>query len=104
MNRAMMIQRIFASIMGVATVTIGILKFLSIVNIPTLDALIHIITGIIFIAGAWMQKGKHVRMTNLYLGAFYILFGIIGNFNWPHIIAGIISVVISLAFRTSKAI
>src|SRR5436190_1046621 len=104
MNKTMMIQRIFASIIGAATVTIGILKFVSIINIPTLDALIHIITGIIFIAGAWMQKGKYIRITNLCLGAFYILFGIIGNFNWPHIIAGIISVVISLAFRTSKAI
>ncbi len=100
----MIIQRIWASVIGVASIIIGILKFLSIVNIPATDALIHIITGIIFIAGAWIQKGKYVRITNLCLGIIYILFGLLGGFNWPHIIAGIISVIISLTFKTGKAV
>jgi hypothetical protein len=100
----MNIQRIFATLIGIVTIIIGTLKFLSIVNIPTSDALIHIITGIIFIGGAWIQHGKYVIITNLLLGIFYISFGITGNFNWPHIIAGIISVAIGLLFRTSKPI
>jgi hypothetical protein len=71
------------------------IKFLSIVPIPTLDALIHLITGAIFIAGAWINKGQYVGKTNRWLGIFYIVFGAIGV-NWAHIIAGIISVTVSL--------
>ena len=53
------------------------------------------ITGAIFITGAWIQKGQYVRKTNLGLGAFYIVFGVIG-LNLPHIIAGIVSLLIGL--------
>jgi len=45
------------------------------VHIPTLDALIHIITGIM---GAWVNKGTYVSRTNRWLGIFYIDFGAIG--------------------------
>src|SRR5205809_5319852 len=58
------IQRTWASLIGVASSTIGILKFGSIVHIPTLDAVVHIITGVIFIAGAWINKGQYVGRTN----------------------------------------
>lgn len=95
----MVIQRAWASIIGLASATIGVLRILSIVNIPLRDALIHIATGVIFIAGAWLKRGIYVRLANFFLGVFYILFGIIGGFNWPHIIAGAVSVVISVAFR-----
>jgi hypothetical protein len=103
-NKTKITQQIWATLIGAASTIIGILKFLSIVNIPSTDALIHIITGATFIGGAWIQKGKYVMITNLLLGVFYIFFGIIASLNWPHIIAGIISVLISLLFRTSKAI
>lgn len=89
------IQRTWASVIGFASTFIGILKFASIVHIPALDALIHIITGIIFIAGAWVNEGQYVSTTNRLLGIFYILFGAIGV-NWAHIITGIVSVLISL--------
>jgi hypothetical protein len=91
----MIIQRTWASVIGVASTTIGILKFSSIVHIPTLDALIHIITGAIFIAGAWINKGQYVSRTNRWLGIFYIVFGAIGV-NWAHIVAGIVSILIGL--------
>jgi hypothetical protein len=87
-------QRAWASVIGFASTIIGILKFASIVHIPTLDALIHIVTGIIFIAGAWINKGQHVSKTNRWLGIFYIVFGTIGG-NWAHITAGIVSLIIS---------
>jgi hypothetical protein len=48
-----------------------------------------------FIAGAWVNKGQYVRKTNRWLGIFYIVFGVI-DVNWAHIIAGIVSVMISL--------
>jgi hypothetical protein len=95
----MIIQKVWASLIGTASIIIGILKFISMVNIPTLDALIHIITGTIFSGGAWIQQGKYVSKTNLWLGVFYIIFGVIG-FNWPHIIAGIISLIIGLTVKT----
>jgi len=68
------------------------------------DAWIHVITGIGFIGGAWIQKGKFVRITNLILGIFYIGFGIAGGFNWPHIMAGLISIVLVLVVKPAKAI
>ena len=91
----MAIQRTWASVIGVASITIGILKFSSIVHIPTLDALIHIITGLIFLAGAWINKGQYVNRTNRWLGIFYIIFGAIGV-NVAHIVAGIVSIIIGL--------
>ena len=90
----MIIQRTWASVIGFASITIGILKFSSIVHIPTLDALIHIVTGVIFIAGAWINKGQYVSKTNCWLGIFYIVFGAIG-LNLAHIVAGIVSLIIS---------
>jgi hypothetical protein len=89
------IERAWASVIGFASTTIGILKFSSIVYIQTLDALIHIVTGLIFIAGAWVNKGQYVGQTNRYLGIFYIVFGAIGM-NWAHIIVGIVSILIGL--------
>jgi hypothetical protein len=89
------IQRAWASVIGVASATIGILKFCSIVHIAGLDALVHIVTGVIFIGGAWINKGQYVDQTNRWLGIFYIVFGAIGM-NWAHIIAGIVSVLIGL--------
>ncbi|HEX9423497.1 MAG TPA: hypothetical protein VF899_09650 [Pyrinomonadaceae bacterium] len=89
------IERVWASVIGLASTTIGILKFGSIVHIPTLDALVHIITGVIFLAGAWINKGQYVGTTNRWLGIFYIVFGAIGM-NWAHIIVGTVSILIGL--------
>ncbi len=89
------IERAWASVIGLASTTIGILKFGSIVHIPTLDASVHIITGVIFLVGAWINKGQYVGQTNRYLGIFYIVFGAIGM-NWAHIIVGIVSILIGL--------
>ena len=91
----MVIQRAWASVIGLASTIIGILKFASVVHIPTLDALVHIVTGVIFIAGVWINKGQYVGKTNRWLGIFYIGFGAIGM-NWAHIIVGIVSIIIGL--------
>jgi hypothetical protein len=91
----MLLQRTWASVIGLASTTIGILKFASIVHIPTLDALVHIITGVTFIAGPWINKGQYVRQTNRWLGIFYIVFGAIGA-NLAHSVAGVVSLLISL--------
>jgi hypothetical protein len=89
------IQRTWASVIGVASTAIGTLTFCSIVHIPTLDAVIHIITGVIFIGGAWINKGQYVGQTNRWLGIFYIIFGTIG-LNVAHIVVGILSILIGL--------
>jgi hypothetical protein len=54
----MVIQQAWTSVIGLASTTIGILKFTSILQIPTLDALVHIVTGGIFIGGAWINEGQ----------------------------------------------
>jgi hypothetical protein len=69
----MIIQRAWASIIGLASAAIGLLRLFSLVTIPLTDALIHILTGILFIAGAWIQKGKYVKPTNLSLGVVYFV-------------------------------
>ncbi len=53
----MKIPRIFATLIGTVTITVGTLKFIPdrsapVINIPLSDAIIHIITGAIFIGGA----------------------------------------------------
>ena len=100
----MKINQVWASIIGLVSLTIGILRFVipSLgVSIPPIDGIIHIVTGIAFLAGAWINNGKSVYNTNLLLGFFYIIFGIRG-FNWPHIIVGTISVAIALMTKITK--
>jgi hypothetical protein len=89
------IERVWASVIGFASTTIGILSFGSIVHIPTLDALVHIVTGLVFLAGAWINKGQYVGQTNRWLGIFYIIFGAIGM-NWAHIVVGVVSILIGI--------
>ena len=99
----MKINQIWASLIGLVSLTIGILRFVipSLgVSIPPMDGTIHIATGIAFLAGAWISKGQFVNNTNLLLGVFYIIFGIRG-FNWPHIIVGTISVAIGFITKTT---
>jgi len=99
-----MIQRIWAIVIGLASTIIGTLKFLSVVNIPTPDAWTHVISGLGFIGGAMIQKGQFVKITNLCLGAFYVVFAIAGGFNWPHLIVGIISIAIGLVFSRESGL
>src|SRR5206468_8601272 len=89
------IQRTWASVIGVASTAIGILTFCSIVHIPTLDAVIHMVTGAIFIAGAWINKGQYVGRTIRWLGIFYIVFGAIGV-NVDNIVVVILSILFGL--------
>ena len=101
----MKIHRIWASVIGVASVTIGILRFIIptlSLSIPPLDGIIHIVTGAVFIAGAWINGGKYVSKTNLWCGVFYIIFGVIG-LNWPHIIVGVLSSLIGLTIKTAES-
>jgi hypothetical protein len=93
-----MIQKVWAFLIGTVSTVIGTLRFLSVVSIPALDATIHIITGLVFIGGAIIGKGKFISYSNFFLGIFYIGFGIKDS-NLPHIIAGLVSVAISLAFQ-----
>jgi len=65
------IQRAWASVIGVASATIGILAFCSIVHIPGLDALVHIVTGVLFIGGAWDQQ-RAIRWPNKSLARYFL--------------------------------
>ena len=100
-GKKLTIQRVWASIIGSASLLIGTLRFFigSLRSHITLfDAIIHIVTGIIFIAGALILKGRYVWITNSVLGLIYVIFGAI-ELNWPHTIVGIFSVAIGLTIR-----
>ena len=91
----MKINQVWASIIGLAFLTIGVLIFiipsLSLsLSIAPVDGAIHVATVISFLTGIWIKKGKYVNNPNIFLGVFYIIFGISG-FNWAHIIIGTIS-------------
>jgi hypothetical protein len=101
MKKAMLIHKILASLAGTASLAIGILRFFigSLEKaIPVQDGVIHIVTGLIFLAGAWVARGRYVRITNLCLGIFYVLFGLI-EFNWPHLILGLVFLLIGLTLK-----
>ena len=97
-------QQMWASFMGLTSFTVGIISFSPgiIINIPHFDGAIQLITGISFIGGAWIMKGKYADKTNFGLGIFYIAFGI-AEFSWPHVIGGVITLVISIVFNPAKA-
>ena len=95
------VQKIWATIIGTASFIIGTLRFFVDSlgeSIPVRDGIIHIVTGLGFLTGAWLFKGKYVQKVNLWLGIFYVAFGVMG-INWPHIIAGVISVVLALTVK-----
>src|SRR6266498_2353879 len=94
-------QRDFSLVLGIVSLTIGILKFLSVANIPAMDASVHIVTGIIFIAGAIIKNGKYCGRINLILGIVYIIFGAV-EFNLAHIIAGTLAIIVSFAGKKNK--
>ena len=101
---AIRIHQIFATIVGLASLIIGILRFFipSLgANIPTLDGVIHIVTGAGFILGAWLFKGTYVNKSNGLLGVFYIGFGAFG-YNLPHIILGAVALLLSIFVRIKK--
>jgi hypothetical protein len=100
----MKILQIFATVVGLVSFAIGLLRFFidSLAStIPPSDGIIHIISGTGFVLGVWTLKGRYVRTGNLFWGAFYKVFGMIGM-NWPHIILGVISLVLSLAIKTKQ--
>jgi hypothetical protein len=94
----MIIQRIWAFLIGTASVVIGILRILSIAGIPLRDAIVHLASGLLFIAGAWISGGRYVSFFNILLGIFYIAYGSL-YLNLAHSIAGLVSCFIGLFFK-----
>jgi hypothetical protein len=99
----MTVQRIFAFLVGSVSAGIGVLSLFSLVEIPLRDAIIHIITGLLFLLGGLLKSGKYVKIFNLLLGIFYIIFGIYYS-NWPHCIAGVIACLIAFLFGDKRTI
>jgi hypothetical protein len=96
----MRIQQTWVSLIGTASTVIGAIYFIPTfhLRISLLDTIVHMITGLLFLIGAFIRHGRFVGNTNFFLGIFYILFGAVGT-NWPHFFVGVISAVISLAFK-----
>jgi hypothetical protein len=94
----MIIQRIWAFLIGAVSTVIGVLGFLSVADIPLRDAVIHVISGLLYLIGAGLRGGRYVRFFNILLGIFYMGFGALYS-NWAHSIAGVVSCLVGLLFR-----
>ena len=98
----------WAWIVGIILILVGIIGFfnapvLGIFGVNTLHNVVHLITGLIFVWGAW--KGP-VKQVNTWLGVVYILVAILGFFgvlgflavngadNWLHLVIGVVSALI----------
>ncbi len=105
-------QKLWAQIIGVVLLLVGILGFfmnpLFGFQVNTLHNVVHLVTGAIF-AWAGFSKGAPTKATNKWLGVVYILVGIVGFFNisainsllainsadnWLHIVIGVVSAAI----------
>lgn len=96
-------QQMWASFIGLASFTVGIISFSPgiRIDIPHFDGAIQLITGISFICGAWIMKGRYADKTNFGFGIFYMAFGV-AELSWPHVIGGVFSLIISIIFKPAK--
>lgn len=77
-------NKLVAQILGIVLVLIGILGFVmtsplfGTFALNTVHNVIHLVTGAILLAGAYMAGGRNARLTNMVLGGVYILVAIVG--------------------------
>lgn len=106
----MEIQKLWAQILGVVLLLIGILGFFSspilgIFGVDTLHNIVHLVTGAVF-AWAGFMAGAPTRKVNQWLGIVYLLVAVVGFMgwitfmmvdsadNWLHLVLGLVTVVI----------
>lgn len=113
------INRLTAIILGAVLVLVGLLGFvndpvLGIFEVDAVHNVIHLLTGGVLLAAAFMNNGVHVRMVNITLGAVYLLVAILGFVapsllgsimqynaadNWLHLFLGVVLVGVGFADR-----
>lgn len=105
-------QKLWAQIIGVVLLLVGILGFfmnpLFGFTLNTLHNVVHLLSGAIFV-WAGFSKGAPTKGVNKWFGVIYIVIGIVGFFNiasintllaintadnWLHIVIGVVSAAI----------
>jgi hypothetical protein len=81
-------NKLVGMILGVVLVLVGIIGFvpalitnkalLGIFGVNTLHNIVHLLTGAVLLAGAYMDGGRNARMVNMVLGIVYALVAIVG--------------------------
>jgi hypothetical protein len=90
MNRTRFLQ-IWSGLIGVISIVVALFGFSGALTIGRLDAGVHLITGLLFLAGALFKKGAFVGFINLLLGVFFVIFAVAES-NLPHGVVGVLSV------------
>lgn len=77
------VNRMVAMILGGILLLVGLLGFvndpvLGIFETSLMHNLIHVITGAILLAAAFMNNGRNARTVNLVLGVIYLLVTLVG--------------------------
>lgn len=112
------INRTVAMVLGSILVLVGLIGFFwdpvfGVFDVGPLHNVIHLLTGGILLAAAFMNNGMHVRTVNLALGVTYLIVALLGFIgvlgaiidynmadNWLHVGLGIVLLGAAFADRT----
>jgi len=112
-------QKIWAIIVGIIFILIGIIGFFTpsvfkIFSVNLGQNLIHLVTGLIFLVGG-IAKATTAKKVNIWFGIIYVLIAILGfvkllgflnietalqGSNFLHLILGLITLIIGFAVKT----
>jgi putative oxidoreductase len=100
----MILQRLWAGLLGLGFLVVGVLRFIPIESVPDLSkaqpvhGLIHLTTGAALVCSAFWDRGSHAEVLNRWVGLFYIALGLLGlpgvvlySDNATHLFVGIAS-------------
>lgn len=117
----MKLQRICAVIIGAGFVVVGVMRFFALEQLagweipePVHGAL-HLVTGALWFASAWIRQGAYARQANRWLGLFWLSLGVLGNLglldsveafafddNGVHLVVGVVTATVGWS-RTWRA-
>ena len=77
-------NKLVAQILGAVLVLVGVLGFalpnplLGLFGVNLLHNLVHLLTGGVLLAAAFMDGGRNARLVNIILGVVYLLVAVVG--------------------------
>lgn len=114
------VNRTVAMIVGGVLALVGLIGFvwdpvLGVFEVNVVHNLVHLLTGAILLAAAFLNNGENVRTVNITLGVVYLLVALVGFLapaflgsimqynmadNWLHVLLGVVLVGAGFADRT----
>lgn len=115
------VNRIVAMILGGILLLVGLIGFvndpiLGLFEVDTLHNVVHLLTGAVLLAAAFINNGEYARTVNITLGVVYLLVALLGFIapdaldnvmqfnmadNWLHVLLGVILVGVGFADRAA---